>query len=213
LALPVCFWAPKKSNREGHKGQRKTAKNARKILVILRATVAGLSNTGLAKFVARASRTVKLRGAVHVLVTTSRELRSLNLRFRGKDQPTDVLSFVPEPGFADALAGDIAISAEIAKQNARRLGHSAVREIEILVLHGMLHLAGYDHERDHGVMAGEEVKLRKALGLPVGLIERTGQVGRRVRKHNTFSKSTRGKSAGGRARATPGSAATQGRAR
>jgi probable rRNA maturation factor len=170
-------------------------------VVILRTPVAGLSDTGLARFVARASRAVKLRGAVHVLVTTSRELRALNRRFRGKDQATDVLSFAPEPGFADAVAGDIAISAEIAKQNARRLGHSAVREVEILVLHGMLHLAGYDHERDQGAMEGKEAILRKTLGLPVGLIARTGQVRQTVRKGKTISTSAPRKSAGRGARA------------
>jgi len=131
-----------------------TAKSAKKTLVILRESVAGLSDATLAKFVARASRTVKLRGVVNVLVTSSRELRALNRRFRGKDQPTDVLSFLPGPGLVEALAGDIAISAEIAEQNARRLGHSPAQEIKILVLHGVLHLAGYDHECDHGVMAG-----------------------------------------------------------
>ena len=58
------------------------------------------------------------------------------------------------------LAGDIAISADIAKQNARRLGHSAAQEIKILALHGVLHLVGYDHETDAGAMAGRETKLR-----------------------------------------------------
>ena len=132
--------------------------------MILRKPVAGLSDTALAKFVARASRACKLNGAVNVLVTGSSELRSLNRRFRGKDQPTDVLSFPPGPGFANGLAGDIAISADIAKQNARRLGHSAAQEIKILVLHGVLHLVGYDHERDHGAMAGKEAKLRRRWG-------------------------------------------------
>jgi probable rRNA maturation factor len=141
-------------------------------LVILRKPVAGLTDTGLAKFVARASRASKLAGAVNVLVTSSAELRSLNRRFRGKDQPTDVLSFPPGPIFVDGLAGDIAISADIAKQNARQLGHSAAQEIKILALHGVLHLVGYDHETDDGAMAVKERKLRRSLGLPLGLIER-----------------------------------------
>ena len=72
------------------------------------------------------------------------------------------------------LAGDIAISAEIAKQNARRLDHSAAQEIKVLTLHGVLHLAGYDHDRDEGAMARKEIALRQSLGLPVGLIERNG---------------------------------------
>ena len=143
-------------------------------MVILRKQVVGLSDTALARFVTQASRAVRLRGVVNVLITSSRELRALNRRFRGKDQPTDVLSFVPEAGFVDTLAGDIAISVEIAKQNARGLGHSDAEEVKILVLHGVLHLAGYDHENDRGAMAKKESKLRKALGLPGGLIERNG---------------------------------------
>jgi len=140
--------------------------------------VAGLSDAALSKFVLRASRAVKLRGVVNVLVTSSLELRTLNRRFRQKDQPTDVLSFQPEPGLVTDLAGDIAISADIARQNARQFGHSAVQEIKILVLHGVLHLAGYDHECDDGAMAREEAKLRQTLGLPVGLIERNAAMGR-----------------------------------
>ncbi len=180
-------------------------------MVILRKHVAGLSDVTLAKFVARASRAINLRGVVNVLVTSSRELRALNRRFRGKDQPTDVLSFVPEPGFVDTLAGDIAISAEIARQNARELGHSEAQEIKILVLHGVLHLAGYDHECDHGAMASQEAKLRKALGLPVGLIERNGRAGIRVRNGSGLLKSTPRKAAGGGVRATPAKLATSAR--
>ena len=161
----------------------KDAKNSakcakKKTLVILRKPVAGLSDTALAKFVARASRASKLEGAVNVLVTGSSELRSLNRRFRGKDQPTDVLSFPPGPCFVNGLAGDIAISADIAKQNARRLGHTAAQEIKILALHGVLHLVGYDHETDQGTMAAKETQLRRALGLPLGLIERNEKMGK-----------------------------------
>ena len=145
-----------------------------KLILILRKPVAGLSDTALAKFVARASRAIKLKGTVNVLVTGSSELRSLNRRFRDKDQPTDVLSFPPGPCFVNGLAGDIAISADIAKENARRLGHSAAQEIKVLALHGLLHLVGYDHESDQGVMAGKERQLRRSLGLPLGLIERSG---------------------------------------
>jgi len=150
-------------------------------LVILRKQVAGLTDTALAKFVSRAGRAVGLRGVVNVLVTGNRELRALNRRFRGKDKPTDVLSFAPEPFISESalinrLAGDIAISAEIAKQNARRLDHSAAQEIKVLALHGVLHLAGYDHDRDQGAMARKETALRQSLGLPVGLIERNGRI-------------------------------------
>ena len=169
-------------------------------MVIFRKHVLGLSDAALAKFVARAGRAVRLRGAVNVLVTSSRELRTLNRRFRGKDKPTDVLSFPPGPGFGNVLAGDIAISAEIAKQNARRLGHSVAQEVKILAVHGVLHLAGYDHERDHGVMASEEAALRQFLGLPAGLIERNGRLG--IANRNGLSGGAQRKAAGGVARAT-----------
>jgi probable rRNA maturation factor len=144
-------------------------------VVILRKPVAGLQESSLERFLARARRSAQLDGTVNVLVTSSRELRGLNRRFRGKDMPTDVLSFPPMPGMIEGLAGDIAISAEIAAQNARLLGHSPAVEVKILVLHGMLHLAGYDHDRDSGEMAEKENALRRDLGLPAGLIERNSR--------------------------------------
>jgi probable rRNA maturation factor len=144
-------------------------------MIILRKPVAGLNDKMLARFLGRVCRAAKLEGTVNVLVTGSGELRALNLRFLGKDTPTDVLSFSPMPGLVNGLAGDIAISAEIAAQNARLLGHSPAEEIKILALHGVLHLAGYDHEHDHGEMARKEASLRRSLGLPVGLMERNGQ--------------------------------------
>jgi len=142
-------------------------------LVILQKRVVGLTETALDRFVTRARRAAGLRAAVNVLVTTNKELKELNHRFRGKDQPTDVLSFPALPGLKPRYAGDIAISAEIAAHNARTLGHSAAEEVKILALHGILHLRGYDHERDRGKMARREEKLRRQLRLPIGLIERT----------------------------------------
>jgi probable rRNA maturation factor len=195
---PSCFAfgtsrGKKTLNRKGRKEPAKCEK--KKNLVILRKPVAGLSDTALAKFVERASRVIKLKGTVNVLVTGSSELRSLNRRFRAKDQPTDVLSFPPGPCFVNGLAGDIAISADIARKNARRLGHSAAQEIKILTLHGVLHLVGYDHERDAGTMAGKEAELRRSLGLPLGLIERNGTTGKGPKR-------VPAKTAGGRAPAT-----------
>jgi len=145
-------------------------------LVILRKTVAGLSPSTLERFVLRARRAVRLPSQVNVLVTNSRELQSLNRRFRDADKPTDVLSFpAPLAGFGETnrVAGDVAISADIARENARRLGHSVADEVKILALHGILHLAGFDHEHDHGEMARKESQLRRRLKLEVGLIERT----------------------------------------
>ena len=114
---------------------------------------------------------------MNVLVTSSAVVRSLNLRFRRQNKATDVLSFpltssTSESRKAPKLAGEIAISADIALQNSFRLGHPAAQEIKILALHGILHLAGFDHERDNGEMARKEATLRRALRLPAALIER-----------------------------------------
>ena len=144
-------------------------------MVILRKKIVGLNEEALSRFVARARQSAGLRGTVNVLVTSSNEMRSLNSRFRGFNKATDVLSFpcgLPANG-ARQNAGEVAISADIATQNARRLGHSAATEIKVLVLHGILHLAGYDHERDNGEMARKEAALRQTFRLPDALIERT----------------------------------------
>lgn len=135
--------------------------------------VAGLSEASLARFVLRARHSVGLRGTIHLLITSSKQMRSLNLRFRGKDQATDVLSFPASPGAGGRLAGEIAISAEIAAQNAARIGHSPALEIKVLALHGVLHLAGFDHERDNGQMARKEAQIRAKLHLPCTLIGRS----------------------------------------
>jgi len=140
--------------------------------IILKRPVKRLSQRALTAFVAHASRAAGLKGSVTVMVTHSREMRSLNSRFRGKKQATDVLSF-PPPALGNGFAGDIAVSLDIAARNARSLGHSLAKEVQILVLHGILHLAGYDHEDDEGEMAEREVRLWRRLGLPTGLIERS----------------------------------------
>jgi probable rRNA maturation factor len=106
------------------------------------------------------------------LITDDRELRRLNREFLDKDAPTDVLSFpAPDPS-SDGL-GEIAISVDRAREQAQRYAHSLHDEIAILMLHGVLHLQGLDHERDRGRMRRHEAKLRRRLGLPAGLIERT----------------------------------------
>lgn len=138
----------------------------------MRKPVPGLSAAALTRFVARAQRSARLRGSVDVLLAGSADLRALNRRFRGKNQPTDVLSFPAGGGPRNGFAGDIAISVDIAKQNAKRLGHATAEEIKILCLHGLLHLSGFDHERDQGQMASKERSLRRRLGLVSGLTER-----------------------------------------
>jgi probable rRNA maturation factor len=144
-------------------------------LVILRRKIVGLSETSLANFLSRARRSVGLKGSVTLVVTSSQEIRSLNARFRGKNRATDVLSFPADSPAQDrGVAGEIAISADIARQNAARFGHSAALEVKVLALHGILHLAGFDHERDNGLMARQEADLRRKLRLPCTLIERSG---------------------------------------
>ena len=144
--------------------------------IIFKRPVTGLSQRALAGFVAQACRAAGLKGTVTVMVTHSRDIRSLNSRFRGKNHDTDVLSF-PAPAFGDGFAGDIAVSLDIAARNARSLGHSLGQEVRILVLHGILHLAGHDHESDQGEMEEREHNLRRRLGLPTGLIERGQRIG------------------------------------
>jgi probable rRNA maturation factor len=155
-----------------------------KHLVHLQKKIAGLNESALQRFVVRARKAVGLRGTVNVLVTSSAAIRSLNRQFRSQNKATDVLSFPYHFTTEESrkgrkgrkLAGDIAISADIARQNSVRLGHLAAQEIKILVLHGILHLAGFDHERDNGQMARKEADLRRALRLPVALIERVERV-------------------------------------
>ncbi len=102
---------------------------------------------------------------VHVVVTGDATVRELNARFRGVDRPTDVLSF-PDgarlPGGA-TLLGEIVISLDTARRQAEELGHDEVRELEELMLHGLLHLLGHDHETDGGEMDALELELRGAL--------------------------------------------------
>ncbi len=145
-------------------------------MVIFRKRVVGLTEIGLARLVARVGRILRLSGPVDILITSSLEMQSLNRRFLKKDHATDVLSFpYDRGGNGSSLAGELAISADLARQNARLLGHSMAEEIKILILHGMLHLAGYDHDDKHdgGEMSRKEDRLRTLLQLPVGLISRS----------------------------------------
>lgn len=104
------------------------------------------------------------------LITGDADLRRLNCQFRGQDYPTDVLSFpaaLPSPRL-----GDLAISLQRARAQAREFGHDTEHEVRILMLHGLLHLLGLDHETDTGSMARAEKRWRTRLGLAPGLIER-----------------------------------------
>ena len=128
-----------------------------------------ISRRELNSFTSKARRAVGLEGELSVRITSARELQELNRRFRHQNKPTDVLSFPSAVG----AGGDIAIASEIAAGNASALGHSLTTELKILILHGLIHLAGYDHESDNGEMTARESQLRLQLGLPFGLIERT----------------------------------------
>ena len=143
-------------------------------MIVFRKPVAGVSGPLLTRFLSRAGRAAGLRGRVMVLITGNRELRALNLRFRGRNEPTDVLSFPAAAELGREIAGDLAISAQIATANATRLGHPLAEELKVLILHGVLHLAGFDHENDAGEMARREERLRRELRLPVALIGRSG---------------------------------------
>jgi len=128
----------------------------------------------LTRFLREAQAVVRLRGKVSVLLTTDRKIRQLNRDFRGKDKPTDVLSFPADPLVQNQERGDLAVSVPTALRQAREQGHALAVELKVLILHGLLHLAGFDHERDNGEMERRERVLRGRLGLPQGLIERTG---------------------------------------
>ena len=129
----------------------------------------------LSRFLAQACERVGVESEVTVLITTDERMCELNRTFRRRNKPTDVLSFPPAPAaFAgQAAGGDLAISVDTALRQARSLGHALLVEVEILLLHGLLHLAGMDHEQDAGQMERREARLRREFALPQGLIQRS----------------------------------------
>lgn len=136
-----------------------------------------VSARGLASWLQKAAP-ARARGEVTVALISDTRMRTLNRAYRGKDYATDVLSF---PVNDATFLGDIAIATGVAARQADEAGHSLGTELRVLALHGLLHLLGYDHERDAGEMTRAEQRLRKAAGLKEGLIERS-QSARRVRK-------------------------------
>lgn len=152
-------------------------------MVVNRQSTVGLDLSALRAYVRRLRRALRLQaGDFNVCLVSDREMERLNAQYRGKPHPTDVLSFpwtaegrtgrpkrvrLSPPAsreFAGFL-GDIVISAETARRNARAARHSTAREIRWLVLHGVLHLMGYDHEADSGQMTALELAWRDKLGL------------------------------------------------
>ena len=133
---------------------------------------AGLSRPGLSRFLQVAQAAVGLGGEIDVLLTDDRTLRRLNRQYRGKNKSTDVLSFPAPAEVAGVHAGDLAISLETATRQAMEHGHTLRDEVRVLLLHGVLHLFGMNHETDRGEMAAQEAQLRRRLRLPAGLIAR-----------------------------------------
>jgi probable rRNA maturation factor len=127
----------------------------------------------LKQFAERARRELRFAAdTVTVCLVSDAAIARLNRRYRGKPGPTDVLSFPAAAHKASSAArgalrysGDIAISPSAARRNARRLDRTLPAELRVLILHGMLHLAGYDHETDRGEMNRIERRLRRRLGL------------------------------------------------
>ena len=117
---------------------------------------------------AAAERAARFRGASTLTILLSRDgkLKSLNRDFRGKDKPTNVLSFPAGPN-KDGYRGDIALALGVTRREAKSAGKSLADHAAHLVVHGVLHLAGYDHERpkDASVMEPLEVKVLKRLGV------------------------------------------------
>jgi probable rRNA maturation factor len=153
------------------------------------------ARAGLARWLERQAPRAAC-GLVAIALVSDVEMRRLNRTYRGLDRPTDVLSFPaygapalsPKPRVLSpkprALSpkpvnhlGDIAIARGVAARQARRLGHSYRIELRVLALHGLLHLLGYDHERDQGTMRQLEERMRRRAGLPSGLIARVGRRG------------------------------------
>jgi probable rRNA maturation factor len=137
----------------------------------------------LGEFLARARRALRLPAeSITVCLVTNATMARWNGAYRGKKGPTDVLSFPADAeqenqrkpaaersrfstSSSASHLGDIAIAPAVARRNARRFGRTFGEEMRILILHGMLHLMGYDHETDSGQMERRERRMRRALGL------------------------------------------------
>ena len=120
-------------------------------------------------FLGQLSRGIARGREFAVVVGSDDALRRANRIYRGKRAATDVLSF---PDGDDGRLGDILISAGRAQRQAERFGHRIEDEFKVLVLHGVLHLLGYDHESDDGRMRRAETRWRRKFGLPAGVVER-----------------------------------------
>jgi probable rRNA maturation factor len=139
---------------------------------------------GLARWLTRVAP-ARARGVVGIALVSDARVRALNREYRGHDYSTDVLSFpasdsprlrsrAEQASFSatSPYLGDIVIARGVARRQAHAVGHDEPTELRVLALHGLLHLLGYDHERDRGTMARVERRLRRKGGLAEGLLDR-----------------------------------------
>ncbi len=138
-------------------------------VVMFRRVPPGVRRAPLRRFARRLRDQLAGGREFECLITNDAELQRLNREFRGKDYATDILSF---PAHSPRLLGSLAISYERAAEQAGQFAHSIEEEVEILMLHGLLHLLGFDHETDRGRMARIESDWRRRLALPDALLER-----------------------------------------
>lgn len=109
---------------------------------------------------------------VEVVFVDDEEIQALNATHRGKDKPTDVLSFPLQGVGGFDILGSVVINIDEVIRVSKHLGHSELEEIKILLIHGVLHLQGYDHESDDGEMREKEIELAKRFLLPLPLSDR-----------------------------------------
>lgn len=130
-------------------------------LLLNRQRARRVDRAGLVEFLGRLAADLAPEGDFSVVLLSDRAMRKYNQTYRGKDGPTDVLSFEGDGGYL----GDILISAETAHRQASRGGPLSLQaNLRRLALHGLLHLMGYDHEVDNGEMRALETRLRRRFG-------------------------------------------------
>jgi len=131
------------------------------VVLLNRQRLRRVSAPRLRRVLRAAAGALRVRGELALVLAGDGLLRRLNRVYRGKDKTTDVLSFPGDGG--DAGLGDIVISVAKAERNARGLGRTLAQELDVLALHGFLHVLGYDHETDDGAMERLEARLRRRL--------------------------------------------------
>lgn len=125
------------------------------------AAVPHFSRRDVAAFAQRVMRAARAKSDLSIAFVDDAAMRALNKRFRRKDKTTDVLTFEGEP----PLLGEIVISLPQAKRQAADEAHSLATEVRYLIVHGVLHAMGYDHETDEGEMNALELRVRRRVGL------------------------------------------------